>query len=435
MDKNQLILFGSLGAIVLAAVLMLLGVLPGIKKNVNNASANLVMWSPDDSPEIWKQIIAVYNGANPNIHITYVQKDSLTYENELLNALAALSGPDIWVMKGSWILKHKDKVFPLPEVSLQFTKNDFKRLFADATFEFIQDQQITALPTSLDTLALYYNKDILNSENIPNPPATWDDVISVSRKVTKISLTGDIIQGGIAMGTSKNVQNFVDILSALFIQNGLSILDIPTRKSDLGTEKAANAAEFYRGFADSLRKNYSWSDSLSDSVEAFAQGKIALLLGFAGDYERITSRNPRLNFDVAPLPQQKGETIRVNYGRPLGLTVSRTSQSPVEAWRFLLYATTDPGALKFYLNASNHPPAYRQFVTADFLAPYLFVFQSQILAAKTWLQPDEKLVSSIFQTMVQSSRGNIQNVLQATSLAKKQLEDLLKTPEEKRLGL
>ena len=151
-----------------------------------------------------------------------------------------------------------------------------------------------------------------------------------------------------------------------------------------------------------------------------------MIIGFSKDYERIIGKNPRLNFGIAPLPQQKDQPIKFNYGLVTGLTVSRNSRNPLEAWRFIVYATTDPSAVKFYLNSSNHPPAYRQYAVADFLAPYLEIFKGQVLSARTWLQADERAVSTIFQNMVQSVRGNTQNVNSALNIASKQVEELTK---------
>lgn len=426
MNRSQIILFGSLAVVVLVAVLMLLGVIPGLKQDVRTVSANLTVWGMNDSPDVWRDIIAVYNGPNPNIKITYVQKNPQTYETELLDALASGKGPDVWEMPQSFILKHKNKVFPLPEVTLQFTKNDFQGIFADAAWNYIQDKQIVGIPFTLDTLALYYNKDIFNSENIPNPPSTWDDLALIAQKVSKRSLTGELIQNGIALGAVKNIEHAVDILSALFLQNGLTILNLETGKSDLGAQTAGNALDFYKSFADPLKKNYSWADTSPNSLQAFADSKAAMMIGFSSDYARISARNPRLNFGIAPLPQLKGQTIKVNYGVVSGYTVSRTSQSPIEAWRFLLFAGTDPTAVKFYLNATLRPPAYRQYVMAgDFLPPYLGIFQAQVLSAKTWLQPDEQRVLTIFQNMVQLARGSIAGSDSSLSSAAGQLDRLL----------
>lgn len=428
MNKSQIILFGSLGVIVLVAILMLLGVIPGLKKDVSTVSASLTVWGMSDSPDVWRDIIAVYNGPNPNIKITYIQKNSLTYETELLDALASGTGPDIWEMPQAFILKHKNKVFPLPEVTLKFTKGDFQGIFADAAWSYIQDKQIIGIPFTLDTLALYYNKDIFNSENIPNPPVTWDDLVQMAQKVSKRSLTGELIQNGVALGAVKNIEHAVDIISGLFLQAGVKIIDPETQKSDIGTKEAESALEFYRGFADRFKKHYSWSDTAPSSLQAFADSKLAMVFGFSSDYNRIIAKNPRLNFGIAPFPQSKGQTIKINYGISSGYTVSRTSQSPIEAWKFLIFAGADPTAVKFYLNATLRPPAYRQYVVSgDFLPAYLGVFQQQVLSAKTWLQPDERAVLTIFQNMVQSARGSGSAFGSVSGSAAGQLERLLES--------
>lgn len=427
MNRSQIILFGSLAVIVLVAIFMLLGVIPGLKQNVNTVSANLTIWGTSDSPDIWRDIIAVYNGPNPNIKITYIQKNSLTYETELLDVLASGTAPDMWEMPQAFILKHKNKVFPLPEVSLRFTKNDFQTLFADAAWGYIQDKQIVGLPLSLDTLALYYNKDIFNSENIPNPPATWDDLLLVAQKVSKRSLTGELIQNGVALGAVKNIEHAVDIISGLFLQAGVKIIDPETQKSDIGTKESQTIVDFYKSFADPLKKNYSWADTAPNSLQAFADSKLAMVFGFSSDYNRIVAKNQRLNFGIAAFPQPKGQTIKIQHGVVSGYTVSRTSQSPLEAWRFLIFTGTDPTAIKFYLNATGRPPAYRQYVSADFLPPFLSVFQTQVLSARTWLQPDEKQVLTIFQNMIQSARGSASGFGSPLSSAAGQLDRLLES--------
>ena len=426
MNKTQIILIGVLAVLVIIAVLMLMGVIPGLKPSVNQTKANLVIWGTEDPVSVWSQIQQVYANDNPNIKISYVQKNSTNYETDLVNALAAGRGPDIFAMDYSWVVKHGDKVYPLPQSAVGFSVGDFQSTFADATLGYIQNGQIISLPTSVDTLALYYNKDILNSENIPNPPSNWDDIVTTARQTRKISLTGDIIQGGIALGSAQNIEHMVDIVSTLFLQNGISIIDLINKKSDLMGVSAKNALEFYRSFSDPVKQNYAWSDSMPNSLDAFADGKVAMMIGFAKDYERIKGKNPRLNFGIAPLPQQKGSTIKINYSSPTGFAISKYSQNPLEAWKFLTFLTTDQNALKFYISSTNRPPAYRQYVTAGFLAPYLSVFQAQVLSAKSWLQPDPTSVTKIFQTMVRGSRGNVSSIDQLLNTAKQQLEDLLK---------
>jgi len=42
----------------------------------------------------------------------------------------------------------------------------------------VKDNQIYGLPLSLETMALFYNKEILDNANIPLPPQTWIELMT-----------------------------------------------------------------------------------------------------------------------------------------------------------------------------------------------------------------------------------------------------------------
>ena len=62
-----------------------------------------------------------------NLKITYVEKDDATYENELVNALASNSGPDLFVMPHENLLRHVDKLFEIPYAS--FPKPSYEQTY------------------------------------------------------------------------------------------------------------------------------------------------------------------------------------------------------------------------------------------------------------------------------------------------------------------
>ena len=49
---------------------------------------------------------------NKTIILTYVEKNPVTFDQELVNALAIGQGPDIFFLPQDSILKNQDKVFP-----------------------------------------------------------------------------------------------------------------------------------------------------------------------------------------------------------------------------------------------------------------------------------------------------------------------------------
>src|SRR3989344_5175940 len=46
-------------------------------------------------------------------HVKYVEKDPRTFDADLVEALAAGQGPDIFFLKQDTILRHKDKILPI----------------------------------------------------------------------------------------------------------------------------------------------------------------------------------------------------------------------------------------------------------------------------------------------------------------------------------
>jgi len=73
--------------------------------------------------------------------------------------MATGRGPDIYMIHNTWIPRYEEKLLGVP--SELITIKDFQENFVDVVYkDFIVDGYIAALPLSVDTLALYYNKDI-----------------------------------------------------------------------------------------------------------------------------------------------------------------------------------------------------------------------------------------------------------------------------------
>ena len=82
-------------------------------------------------------------------------------------------------------------------------------------------EYIYALPYSVDTLAMYYNKDLFNNAGIVNPPEYWNAEFQEDvKKLTKQNNKGEIVQSGVAIGGAYNIERSTDILSILMMSCG-----------------------------------------------------------------------------------------------------------------------------------------------------------------------------------------------------------------------
>ncbi|KKU06112.1 MAG: Extracellular solute-binding protein family 1 [Parcubacteria group bacterium GW2011_GWA2_45_30] len=433
MADQKTIVYAVFGVVGLIVVLLVFGFLFG-REESESLSADLKFWGYGDDEYVWRDIISGYAEKYSGSSVTYTRLNDQTYEDTIVNRLAAGTGPDIFMLKNTAVVKHADKIVPLPQDYFQFYPKDFKKTFADiATDELLagpqnaflrlDSEQIVGFPLYVDALALFYHKDLFNSSGIATPPVTWDDLLEASRKVTKLAFGGGIEKAGAALGTYANVERAFEILSSLLMQQGSPIIDRRTKDVRLDAA-ASNVLQFYTSFSNQTKQNYSWSGRMPNSFEALARGDAAIAFGTATDMQRILAKNPHLRLGIAVLPQRKGSTVSVTQGEYAVLAVSRLSPNPLAAWQFIRYAT-DPEQSQKYLEKTLRAPARRDLIAKGTSSEALDVFYRSALIAKSWPVPDERRTKFIFQDAVESILSGASDPSRAAQNLSQQLQLLL----------
>lgn len=427
MNRIQIVIFGTIGVLVLVAVLLLTGVLPGVRPR-QGQPVTLQLWGVDDDPALWQEIANIYREeVAPGTTINYQKKDPQTYETELVNALASGKGPDMFLLSDGWLGKHADKVTPLPDGMNAYQKKNLKSIFADGVAEAIVTDEgaLLGTPLAFDTLALFYNRDYFNSANIPNPPQTWEELVTDAQTLTKRSEVGSITRSGVALGTASNVEHAADIFLALLYQEGGAVIDRTENKSALKNQATQSSLLFYTSFASSIKKTYAWNAFFERSLTAFAKGDAAMAFGFSADVPKVAGLNPQLNFDVAPLPQTLKSDVAVNYGRFDLWTVSRLSKNQEPAWNFLLWLENGEVEKK-YIDARGLPPARRDLVSSRPPREYLTVFYDQVLSARTPPVVLGDSLPKIINDMIEAVVNRKATIDQAISRAESEINALLR---------
>lgn len=418
---------------------------------------NLTYWRVFDDQDAFDEIITAYKIIHPNVSITYRKLRVEEYERELLNALAEDRGPDLFSIPNTWVKEYEAKILPMPKsttlpyqvttgtikkettvemrttptLSLRALKTDFMDQVAkdvvlsyQASAEQPAEDRIYGLPLYLDTLALFYNRDILNASGIPEPPQTWTEFQQDVKKIAKIDKQGNILQAGAALGTATNVERSSDILSLLMMQNGTAMTDendnatfanMPPGVS-LPNPPGEDALGFYTDFASPYKEVYTWNDRMPGSLEAFSTGRAAFFLGYSYHIPQIRNLAPKLNFSIAKIPQIEGNQ-EINFANYWVETVSQKTKYSNEAWDFIQFAAKAENASK-YLAKTKKPTALRSLVASQVEDIDLSVFASQILTAKSWYHGlDEPAVEKIFSDMIDQAVAGTQTLKEAINLA------------------
>lgn len=407
MTTNKLYLI--VGVLIVGVfVLLFFLVLGGIGGN-QSQRVELEFWGVFDEPLAFDETIRSFRRLYPDINIRYVPFPFEEYEKALIDALASGRGPDIWMIQSSWLAKHKDKLAPLDQndKDLNYKLFNFQQDFVDVVqTDLIDNGQIYALPLYVDTLALYYNKNLFNSVGISQPPKTWDEFNEAVKTLTKIDKSGNIERAGAAIGLARNINRSTDILSLLMIQSGVEMIDKARNEaafaSPIGFQPVGEVAlEYYTDFANPTKSLYTWNDNLFYSVDAFTIERVAMMFNYSHQIQVIKSKAPRLNFDVALMPQVKGSSVRVDYANYFAPAVAASSENKQAAWKFLTFLASRDGVLP-YLRKSLRPTARRDLIDSQKTDPDLGVFATQALSARSWYQVDPGAIEQIFADTIEN---------------------------------
>lgn len=408
----------------------------------------LTYWRVFDGSDAFQDIIAKYKALHPYITIDYRKLRYEEYEKELLNALAEDRGPDIFSIHNTWIKKYQSKLAPMPDTitmvyptttgtikkqvinQLKTTNSpslkDLKDSFVDAVSAdvVLEDGKIYGLPLSVDTLALFYNRDLFNNAGISQAPKYWNaEFFQDVKKLTKQDAKKGLIQSGIALGGSSNINRFSDILTVLMMQNGaimindsnqVSFNSIPPASKNSNYNPGLQALIFYTDFANPATEVYSWNSDLTDSLDMFIGGNLAMMLSYSYDLATIKAQAPKLNFAVAPLPQIEGNPP-VNFANYWVESVSKKSAHANEAWDFIQFATKEE-QVKSYLDKTQRPPALRSLIASQKTNDDLGVFTSQVLTAKSWYKgrnatAAEEAIKEMIDQVVKNTGERLQDII------------------------
>lgn len=318
------IIFGVLGALVVLFLLITIGKAL-FSHPAASGKATLTYWGLWEDSNTMQGVITEFEKDHPDVTIHYQKEDPKQYSQRLLTRIQQGDGPDIFTYHSSWLPMMQATLLPLPTtvVSKADLENNF---YPVVRTDLVKNGALYGLPLEVDTLALFVNNTIFKSAHA-QVPTSWDTFASTAQGLTQKDANGKIKIAGAALGTFDNITHAPDIISALFVQNGV---DIPTMAP---ASNASDALSFYTSFASGSQNV--WDNTLDPSQLAFAKGNLAMYFGYSWDIFAIKANNPNLDFSVHPIPHLPGRNTTVASYWVQGVSAKSTHQK--EALEFLAF--------------------------------------------------------------------------------------------------
>jgi multiple sugar transport system substrate-binding protein len=354
MIKKILIGVGILIVIIFLVVLLI------PKKQAAPKEVTLEWWGLWEDTRGVQSTIDQFEKENPTIKVKYVNSTPQQYFGRLKTRIQNGTGPDIFRYHNSWLPMLSDSLLPLSADVM--TVDDFKKNYPLAMQQdLIQNGAIYGIPLDADSLAMFANTDLFDKAGI-QVPSTWEDFIDTARKLTvKDADSGKIKTAGAGLGTFGNVTHASDIVSMLFLQQGIDIKKI-TDSSPESEKRKGDALDFYAKFA---RGDQSvWDSTLDQSVLAFARGNLALYFGYSWDVFRIQQINKSLQFKIYPVPGLQGgknPTIASYWVEG----ASSKGKNQHEAYVFLKFLAKKETAEKLYTEQAKTRPFGEPYARKD----------------------------------------------------------------------
>lgn len=405
----QTILLIVFGVVFAGAVLVFSGLISFGSKTASTTT-------PTGTVHIWgtvsQNILRPYFDAagigNGDYTIAYTEHDIKNLKQDLIVALANNAQPDVLLYPSEMLTQLKDVLYVVPYAA--YPERAFRDTNIDGAQLFLTKDGLLGFPLVVDPLVVYYNKDLVAKANLIVPPRTWNDLKITVPLLTNKDIRNKITQSAIALGTTNNIPHLKDILSAMILQTGNSIVsydpaqgatEVVLGATPAGSQKAptAQVLDFYTSFSNPTNGNYSWNTALPTSLAQFLAGKSVFYIGRASELFTIQAQNPNLNFDVMELFQTGADTRTVTFGSFLAVDMLKKAPNPVAAYAAAstLATATNVDALS---KALSLPPVQRSLLLSRQDNPYVSVFFKAALSAFGWLDPDTTKSDTVFKNMV-----------------------------------
>lgn len=426
------------------------------------------VWRVGQPVDVVADIRDTFLQNNKGVQFSYQNKSIDGYELAALKSLTARNGPDVWSIPSDWLGDHVTRVGAMPDNFFDaetkglsggpFKPADYvKQVYpAGIAEQLVYNDKVYGLPTGVDTLRLYVNTNLFDTalaeyqaslgDNatdeklqpvralLSHAPTTWSDLVDATPYLTKRD-GSTVTRSAIALGTADNIPNAADTLQLLILQNDgqitstdrtRALFHIPTTTgAGVSVRPGENALSFLSSFANPAKPNYTWNPSLPQALDAFGQGRLAMVIAFSDFGKQVKVKYPKLDFEVDPVPQISVAPLQdpVNLIKFWIETVPRVADTPTLALSFMKEEARNANSIASEAGLGS---PFLKTLNAD---PDTFP-NRQILSGKAVYKKSRDQFDADFRQMITDVTQNGLTASEALDSGAQKINDLLAQPDE-----
>jgi ABC-type glycerol-3-phosphate transport system substrate-binding protein len=369
------------------------------------AKVEVVLWQHEYAPltQAYQQVIKEYQATQARVTVAFDSVSANDFEQKLLTAIAAGSGPDIFRMPNWSTAAYAAKGIVKPLEPAALGKGSHTDLMNEynppsSLNGFVIDGKLYALPIEISILMPYYRVDILEKDlgiDKTKLPKTWDELWSAAAKLTQKDSAGKITRIGFAW--TWNAIWMMHQYSPILYQQGGAILSSDGKTCTLDSPEGLKALQIltepYRSGGASVDFNV---------PQAFETGKQCITFGNPPSPTSWRLNNP--NFDYgnqwlpARFPQTPGGKLAAYVWMPASLAPNPKTKYVTEMYDVMKFIADRPEVFWDVANMMNTRKKFLQsesFKKAQHLSTYI---EDAPIAQPAVVSPVyEEIKTAIFQ--------------------------------------
>lgn len=248
-----------------------------------------------------------YMDANPGVNIDAVYAGS--YQDTIAKVITAARGgnaPQLSVALSvdMFTLIDEDLILPFDD----FIKTDEDKAWLNSFYPAFMENSQTGgktygIPFQRSTPVLYWNKEAFAAAGLDpeTPPATWNEMVEMGKKLTKKDANGNVTQWGVRIPSSGFPYW---LFQGLTTENDVILANAEGNKTNFDDPKVIEALEYMVA----LSKDYGVMEpgivEWGATPKAFFEGQTAMMWTSTGNLTNVRKNAP-FDFGVAMLPANK----------------------------------------------------------------------------------------------------------------------------------
>ncbi|MET9307274.1 sugar ABC transporter substrate-binding protein [Streptomyces cellulosae] len=320
-----------------------------------SGTGKIVFWDNNGGvrTDIWKEIIADFEKANPDIDVQYVGIASTEYQSKVDTAIQGGGLPDVGGISASMLagfaaqgaLEPLDERLEGSSLNGKLNKDMIESLRAAGG----GDDQLYSVPTSANNGVLYYRTDMFQKAGLQEP-TTWDRFFEAAEKLTDKGSNrfGYTIRGGAG--------SIAQALDAMYGQSGItSFWDSTGKKTTVDDPRNVKALEKYAALFKKVTPAADLNNDFTKMVAQWDSGEIGMLNHNLGSFQDHVKALGVEKFRGIPQPVGP-DGKRVQVSNPVdGIGLFKSSKNKDAAWKFIEFATSAQSNSKFNESAGQVP--------------------------------------------------------------------------------